>query len=108
MHASYINKADGSFITGAVGPETGGLSIEEGKAAARQCALNLVATLKNQLGDLDRVEQIIKVSLSVCRYILLFCVCVCVVFIVCLVSGVGSVILCESVYYYYFYFPEFN
>ena len=61
MHASY-KQADGSFITGAVGPETGGLTIEEGKAAARQCALNLVATLKNQLGDLDRVEQIIKVS----------------------------------------------
>ena len=82
MHHIY-KQADGSFITGAVGPETGGLSIEEGKAAARQCALNLVATLKNQLGDLDRVEQIIKVSLSVCRYILLFCVCVCVCRIHC-------------------------
>lgn len=54
-------KADGSFITGAVGPDTGGLSIDEGKAAARLCALNLIATLKSQLGDLDRVEQIIKV-----------------------------------------------
>ena len=60
-YCPFLYQADGSFITGAVGPDTGGLSIDEGKAAARLCALNLIATLKSQLGDLDRVEQIIKV-----------------------------------------------
>ena len=52
---------DGSMITGAVGPDAGGLSLEAGQAAARWCGLNLIATIQDQLGgDLDRVEQIVK------------------------------------------------
>lgn len=34
--------------------------IEQGKEAARLCALNLLAQLKLALGDLDRVKQIIN------------------------------------------------
>lgn len=49
------------MITGALGPDDGGLTVEQGYAAARLCGLNIIATLKNQLGDLDRVEQVIKV-----------------------------------------------
>ena len=49
---------DGSLLTGKVGP--GAKTVEEGYQAARQVALNLLATLKSELGDLDRVEQIVK------------------------------------------------
>jgi len=52
---------DGTIMTGCVGPETGGRTVEEGKRAARLAALNIVSTLKDQLGDLDRVEQVVKV-----------------------------------------------
>ena len=44
-----------------LGPDNGGLSVEQGYDAARHCGLNIIATLKKQLGDLDRVEQIVKV-----------------------------------------------
>ena len=54
-------KADGELCTGRVGPESGGRSVEEGYEAARHCGLNIISTLKDQLGDLDRVEQIVKV-----------------------------------------------
>ena len=37
------------------------MTVEEGYDAARHCGLNIIATLKEQLGDLDRVEQVIKV-----------------------------------------------
>lgn len=61
---------DGTLISGALGPDHGGLTVEQGYAAARLCGLNIIATLKNQLGDLDRVEQVIKVRL-IMYYILL-------------------------------------
>lgn len=55
---------DGTLITGSIGPTTsGGESIEHGYKAARQAGLNIISTLKEQLGDLDRVEQIVKVRL---------------------------------------------
>ena len=54
-------KADGTLLTGAVGPDSGGNTVEQGYEAARHCGLNLVSTLKSQLGDLDRVAQIVKV-----------------------------------------------
>ena len=58
-------KVDGTLLTGRVGPETeGGRTIAEGYEAARHCGLNIISTLKSQLGDLDRVEQIVKVSYS--------------------------------------------
>jgi len=53
-------KSDGTLLTGAVGPDSNGCTIEEGYVAARQAGLNIIATLKNYLGDLDRVDQIVK------------------------------------------------
>jgi enamine deaminase RidA (YjgF/YER057c/UK114 family) len=50
-------KSDGSMITGCVGKE---LSQEEGYNAARQTGLAILATLKSQLGSLDRVTRVIK------------------------------------------------
>ena len=51
-------RADGTLITGVVGRE---LSLEEGHAAARQVGLAIVATLREQLGSLDRVKRVVKV-----------------------------------------------
>ena len=36
------------------------LSVEEGYEAARLAVLNCLATIKNSVGDLDRVERIVK------------------------------------------------
>lgn len=49
------------MITGMVGPDDGGMTVEAANEAARVCGLNIIATLKSELGDLDRVEQIVKV-----------------------------------------------
>lgn len=49
---------DGSTPTGRVGDD---LSVEEGYAAARSAGLMLIAVLKQELGDLDRVRRIVKV-----------------------------------------------
>jgi len=51
---------DGSLLfTGRVGKE---LSVEQGYLAAQQTMLNLLSVVKTELGDLDRVERIIKVN----------------------------------------------
>jgi enamine deaminase RidA (YjgF/YER057c/UK114 family) len=51
-------KSDGSMVTGTLGG--GGLAVAEGQEAARHCALNIISTLKAELGDLDRVEKVVK------------------------------------------------
>jgi enamine deaminase RidA (YjgF/YER057c/UK114 family) len=50
--------ADGKSITGRVGEE---LTVAQGKDAARQVGLSVLATLKNELGSLDRVKRVVKV-----------------------------------------------
>jgi enamine deaminase RidA (YjgF/YER057c/UK114 family) len=45
-------------IVGKVGTD---LTLEEGREAARMTALSLLATMRADLGSLDRVEQIVKV-----------------------------------------------
>ena len=51
-------RADGSRISGKLGAD---LTVEEGYEAARWCALNLLARMKMELGDLERVTRILKV-----------------------------------------------
>ncbi len=51
-------RADGSEISGKLGSE---ISIEEGYEAARLTAINQLAVLKAELGDLDKVKRIVKV-----------------------------------------------
>lgn len=51
------SKEDGSYITGKVGKE---LSIEEGYEAARLTGINQLGVLKAELGNLNRVKQIVK------------------------------------------------
>lgn len=52
---------DGKLLaTGLVGKDC---SIEEAESAAKQCAVNAIASLKSAAGgDLDRVERIIKIE----------------------------------------------
>jgi enamine deaminase RidA (YjgF/YER057c/UK114 family) len=45
-------------IVGKVGTD---LTLEEGRAAARITALSLLATMRAELGSLDRVQQVVKV-----------------------------------------------
>jgi enamine deaminase RidA (YjgF/YER057c/UK114 family) len=49
---------DGKFITGKVGIE---LTVEQGYEAARSVAINQIAVLKHELGDLSKVKRIVKV-----------------------------------------------
>jgi enamine deaminase RidA (YjgF/YER057c/UK114 family) len=54
-HGPYL--PEGDYITGKVGSE---LSLDEGRQAARQTGLALLATLKDTLGSLDRIKQVVK------------------------------------------------
>lgn len=49
--------ADGTLMTGRVGDE---VDLENGVAQARQVGLAMLATLRAQLGSLDRVVRVIK------------------------------------------------
>lgn len=51
-------KPDGSNITGKVGKD---LTIEQGYEAAQLTAINHLAVLKAELGDLNKVKRIVKV-----------------------------------------------
>ncbi len=51
-------KEDKSLIIGRIGQD---LSIDEGKIAARQVGLAILATLKSNLGSFDKVKRVIKV-----------------------------------------------
>lgn len=48
---------DKSLITGMLGKD---LNTEEGYAAARQVGLTMLATLKNQIGDLGKIKRLVK------------------------------------------------
>ena len=47
----------GTFVVGKVGVD---VSTEDAKRAAEYCALNMCATLKHNLGDLDAVKGFVK------------------------------------------------
>jgi len=58
--SGQISKAaDGSIAAGRLG---GGLTVAEGRAAARLCALNILAQAKAALGGLDRIAQIVRLT----------------------------------------------
>ena len=48
---------DGKLIKGKVGKE---LSLEEGQYAARQVGLTMLATIKAQIGDLNKIKRLVK------------------------------------------------
>jgi enamine deaminase RidA (YjgF/YER057c/UK114 family) len=51
---------DGKLV--ATGQLGSGVSIEGGQKAARACAINLLAQLKAALGDLDKVERVVRLG----------------------------------------------
>lgn len=53
---------DGQLVTGRLGD---GVSLEQGQEAARLCGLMIVAQLRKHLGDLSRVERIVKLGVFV-------------------------------------------
>ncbi len=50
--------ASGEYSSGKVGGE---LTLEQGHEEARQVGLNMLATLRAEIGDLDRVRRVVKV-----------------------------------------------
>jgi hypothetical protein len=62
-HHAYLSghgtvKSDGTLIIGKVGID---LNADEAKLAARQVGLAMLATLKNNLGSLNKIKRVIKV-----------------------------------------------
>lgn len=51
-------KEDGSLIIGRIGKD---LTMDEGKLAARQVGLAILATLKANLGSLNKIKRVVKV-----------------------------------------------
>ncbi|MFZ6013214.1 MAG: RidA family protein [Bacteroidota bacterium] len=51
-------KGDGTLIIGRIGED---MTMEEGKLAAQQVGLAILATLKKNLGTLDKIKRVIKV-----------------------------------------------
>jgi enamine deaminase RidA (YjgF/YER057c/UK114 family) len=50
-------RTNGTLIVGRVGDN---LTLEEGKAAARQTALTMFATITTHFGDIDRIKRLVK------------------------------------------------
>ena len=50
-------KSDGTLIVGCLGKD---MNLEQGQQAARQVGLAILATLRSQLGSLDKVKRIVK------------------------------------------------
>jgi len=51
-------KEDGSLIIGRIGKD---MTMEEGKLAAQQVGLAILATLKANLGSFDKIKRVVKV-----------------------------------------------
>lgn len=58
--SGQISMKDGAFITGKLGDT---MSVEEGAAAAKTCAIGLLAQVKAACGgDLDRLVRVVKLT----------------------------------------------
>lgn len=58
--SGQISLSDGQLITGKLGAD---LSTEQGAAAARACAISLLAQLKAACGgDIDRLKRVVKLT----------------------------------------------
>lgn len=51
-------KSDGTLIKGRLGAD---MNLEEGKKAARQVGLAMLATIRTHFGDLNKIKRIVKV-----------------------------------------------
>ena len=50
---------DGTFAKGIIGKD---VDIETGQKHAQRCGLAILSALKNEVGDLNKVEQLIKIT----------------------------------------------
>jgi len=50
--------ADGTLVTGKLGES---LTVDEGREAAKLAALSLLATVRHELGSLERVDRVLRV-----------------------------------------------
>lgn len=57
--AGHLGKRDGKLIRGRLGES---LSSDEGYALARAAAIDILASARGELGSLDRVRQVVKVT----------------------------------------------
>ena len=58
--SGQISMKDGAFLTGKLGE---GMSVEDGAAAAKSCAIGLLAQVKAACeGDLDRLVRVVKLT----------------------------------------------
>ncbi|MEQ1608068.1 MAG: RidA family protein [Hyphomonadaceae bacterium] len=57
--SGQVSTGPDGLIKGRLGE---GMTLEDGQAAARVCAVNLIAQMKAALGDLERVERIVKLG----------------------------------------------
>ena len=53
------SKPDGSTLTGKIGKDA---TLEQGYMAARQTAISILSTLKAEIGNLNKVKRIVKVT----------------------------------------------
>lgn len=53
------DKPDGGIVTGKVGDD---LTLDEAQEAARLTGISMLSTLKQEIGDLNRVERVVKVT----------------------------------------------
>jgi enamine deaminase RidA (YjgF/YER057c/UK114 family) len=65
LYEGWVSAGDLLFLSGQgadgwVGRLGADLTVEQGQAAARDCALNLLAQARDALGHLDQVAQIVK------------------------------------------------
>jgi enamine deaminase RidA (YjgF/YER057c/UK114 family) len=61
--SGHIARKDGKAYVGRLGHS---LTTVDGKAAARQIAIDMLGTLHAALGDLNRIQRIVKVMSLVC------------------------------------------
>jgi len=54
---NVARRSDGTMIVGKLGED---ITIEEGYAAAQTTMLNLLTVLKNESGELDRIQRVVK------------------------------------------------
>jgi enamine deaminase RidA (YjgF/YER057c/UK114 family) len=63
LHISgQVSFRDGTIVTGRLGDD---MTVEAGQEAAQLCGLMLLAQIKAALGDLDRVERVVKLGVFV-------------------------------------------
>lgn len=63
LTSGQLPLVDGKLLSsGQIGDK---LSVEDGQAAARACAINVLAQAKAALGDLNKIKRIIKITVFV-------------------------------------------